>query len=420
LYIDAVRKLNLWLLLECIAFAMMTNVSCAQPLGFSIAGNKNKVEIPIEVYNNLIVVPITLNGTLPLKFILDTGVRTAILTQKSFSDLLNLAYTRKYTLLGPGGIKMVDAFVTNNVSLNMPGVTGKGHALLVLDQDYLELRNYLGTEVHGILGYELFSRFIVKVDYEAKMLTLYNPKAFKKRRKFETIPIQIEDTKPYATVSIVFNNGNSMEAKLLVDSGASHPLLLDPMSDPRIVVPPNVVSSIIGRGLGGEIKGKTGRVRSVKIGSYSIKNVFSNFPDPNSYSDSTSFKIFRNGTLGGGVLTRFTVIYNFPKEEIYFKKNSGYNEKYYFNLSGLTVRSTGQGGRLNEFEIADVRNGSAGDKAGLKRGDLIISVNRINASSLTLNEINARLSHKPGKKVRIEMQRDGKKIKTQVILSDEI
>src|SRR5688500_19579783 len=95
-----------------------------QPLGFVLADGKSKVQIPIEIYNNLIVVPVVLNDALPLKFIIDTGVRTAILTQKTFSDILNLPYSRKYTIAGPGGVKLVDAYITTNVSLELPGVTG--------------------------------------------------------------------------------------------------------------------------------------------------------------------------------------------------------------------------------------------------------------------------------------------------------
>ena len=135
--------------------------SQSQNLGFSLTDGKKKVQIPIEVHNNLIVVRVVLNDVIPLKFIIDTGVRTAILTQKSFSDILKLNYSRKYTIAGPGGEKLIDAYVANNVSLSLSGVSGKGHALLVLEEDYLELRNQLGTDVHGILGYELFSRFII-------------------------------------------------------------------------------------------------------------------------------------------------------------------------------------------------------------------------------------------------------------------
>src|SRR6187397_2842805 len=78
-----------------------------QNLGFQLASGKKKVRIPIEINNNLIVVPVVLNDALPLKFILDTGVRTTILTQKTFTDILHLSYARKYTISGPGGEKLV-------------------------------------------------------------------------------------------------------------------------------------------------------------------------------------------------------------------------------------------------------------------------------------------------------------------------
>ena len=65
---------------------------------------------------------------------------------------------------------------------------GHGHAMLVLAEDYLELRNYLGTDVHGILGYELlFLRFIVEINYDKRMMTLTLPERFKPKRKFQTI-----------------------------------------------------------------------------------------------------------------------------------------------------------------------------------------------------------------------------------------
>src|ERR1041384_5933907 len=109
------------------------NVPQNQNLGFSLADGKKKVRIPIEIFNNLVVVPVVLNDALPLKFILDTGVRTTILTQKTFTDILNLTYARKYTISGPGGEKLIEAYVTNNVSLELPGVLGRGHAMLVLE-----------------------------------------------------------------------------------------------------------------------------------------------------------------------------------------------------------------------------------------------------------------------------------------------
>lgn len=388
-----------------------------QTLGFSLADGRKRVEIPIEIHNNLVVVPVLLNGMLPLKFIVDTGVRTAILTEKTYTDILNLSYSRKYTIAGPGGENIIEAYVTNGVELQLPGVNGRGHALLVLQEDYLELRNNLGTDVHGVLGYELFSRFVVKVDYRQKTLTLMLPEKLKPGRKYECIPISIEDTKPYINIGLTQSNGEKKKMKFLVDSGASHSLLIEPKSDSTIDVPINSASCVVGRGLGGAIRGKTGRVKELEIGNYKMENVIANFPDPNSYMDTLKLgTTFRNGTLGGEILSRFTVIYNFSQEKIYLKKNADFKKGFYYNLSGLTVRA--KGNRLNTFEITDIRKFSSSDKAGLKIGDQIISVNGLSVTDLDLNQLNGYLNLRPGKKVLVSVKRNNELVSAKMVLEN--
>lgn len=401
-------------------FICLHGKGMAQVLGFSLPEGRSKVQFPIEIYNNLVVVPIVLNGQLPLKFILDTGVRTSILTEKAYSDILNLPYSRKYTIAGPGGEKTVDAYVTNNVSLDLPGVQGRGHAMLVLDQDYLELRNYLGTNVHGVLGYELFSRFIVQIDYGKKVLTLMLPDRFRERKKFQGLPITIEDTKPYITVGLKMNDTTSVSAKLLIDSGASHSLFLEDKSHEKITVPEKNLKSIIGRGLGGVITGRIARIKSVDLGKYTVSNVITNFPDPNSYLDTLklSRSVFRNGSIGGELLARFTVIFNFPGEKIYLKKNSSFRKEFYFNLSGLTLRA--KGSRLKDFEVSDVRENSSAQVADVRVGDKILAVNGIAAEELDLNNLNGFFNSKPGRRIVLQIERDGKKFKTDFRLEDAL
>lgn len=391
----------------------------AQVLGFALAEGQKKVQIPIQIHNNLIVVPVVLNDALPLRFVVDTGVRTAILTQKSFSDILQLPYSRKYSISGPGGEKMIDAYVTNNVSLRLPGLNGKGHALLVLEEDYLELRNYLGVDVHGILGYELFSRFIVQIDYSKKIMTLYAPDRFHPRKRFQSLPIRVEDTKPYVVAPLVMADNTALSAKLLIDTGASHGLMLDTQSDDRIVAPTKTVSSTIGRGLGGAISGKVGRIQALQLGNISIPNVLANFPDANSYMDTLkSTAVFRNGSIGGEVLTRFTVVFDYPREQIFVRKNGDFKKPFYFNLSGITVRAIG--GKLDVFEIIEVQSQSSGERAGIQLGDRIVAINNYDTKLLHLNNINAMLNSKPGKKVRLELLRNGQRIQKTILLRDAI
>lgn len=407
-------------ILACLLLCVAPHFLNAQTLGFSITGGKSRVQIPIEVQNNLIIVPVILNGQVPLKFILDTGVRTTILTEKTYSDILHLTYARKYLIAGPGGEKIIEAYITNNVTLDLPGVHGEGHTMLVLEKDYLELRNYLGTEVHGILGYEVFSRFIVQINYEKKMLVLQLPELFKAPRKFQELPMVVQDTKPYVYTEIEMTDSARLKTKLLMDTGASHGLILEPESDSIIKVPPQHISSIIGRGLGGIITGQIGRIKSLEIGKYKINSVLANFPDINSYNDTlkTSRNVFRNGAIGGEILSRFDVIFNFPADKVYFKKNAAFGKKFYFNLSGVTIKA--RGARLRKFEITDIRKGSSAEKADIKVGDVLLFINGIAVTSLDLNQVNGYLNSKPGRRISFDMERNGERIKRVFKLENQI
>jgi hypothetical protein len=399
--------------------AVIAPVLCKAQLGFSITGGKKRVVFPIEIWNNLVVIPVILNGQLPLKFILDTGVRTTILTDKTFSDILRLSYGRHYLVAGPGGEKLVEAYVTNNVMLDMPGVHGEGHAMLVLEKDYLELRNYLGADVQGILGYEVFSRFIVEVDYAAKRLILTLPEHFKAKKKYQQFKISVEDTKPYLQVPVTLNDQVRFNAKLLVDSGASHGLVLDPTSDSIITVPEKHVTSLIGRGIGGLITGQIARIKTLDLGKYKVNNVIVNFPDPNSYIDTLkSSDVFRHGSIGGEILSRFTVIFNFPGEKMYLKRNASYGRGFNFNMSGLTVKA--MGAKLRKYEVTDVRKDSAADKVGIKNGDEVISINGLMAEDLDLNNVNAQFNSRPGRMLKLELLRKGEKIVRKFRLESQI
>ena len=387
-------------------------------LGFTLPEGKTKVTIPIEIHNNLIVMPVVINGQLPMKFILDTGVRTAILTEKSYSDILGLPYSRQLTIMGPGEQHFITAYIANNVTIFIPpDVKGEGHALLVLEKDYLELRNFLGTEVHGVLGYELFSRFVVLIDYQNKFIELINPTVFKAKRKFQKLDISVEDTKPFLKTPVGLVK--KKELKLLVDTGASHGLMLDPESDADIHVPEKNIETVIGRALGGEITGRIGRVPSLDLGKYSFSNIITNYPDANSYMDTLKAStVPRNGSLGGEVLSRFTVIFNYSGNKIYLHKNSSFKNEFQNNLSGITVKA--KGSRLKAFEIIEVRTKSVAERADIQKGDLLVNLNGNAIETFNLNEINAIFNSKPGRKVTLIIDRAGEKIRKTITLEQEI
>lgn len=380
----------------------------AQTIGFTLKNNAKKVVIPFESYNNLIIVPVILNQALPLRFILDTGVQTTILTDRTFSDILNIQYNRKLTLLGADGDKGVDAYVAGNVSLELPGTKGEGQVMLVLEEDYLQLKNYLGEEVHGILGYEIFRRFTVEINYGAHTLTLYEPSSYKPRKSYTAIPITVESTKPYLTASITSHDNRTFQAKLMVDTGASHSLLLDASSHHAISLPETRVRCTLGRGLGGDINGYISRVKHISIGKFDFNKAISSFPDTANLGEN--FKATgRQGTLGAGVLRRFTVVIDYYNNKLYLKKNSQYKKRFEYNMSGIDLIATGRD--LRTFIVQEVRPDSPARNAGVQEGDVFKAVNGIDAKNLDLSQINHLFRSKEGRKVRLKIEREGKTIK---------
>ena len=71
-------------------------------------------------------------------------------------------------------------------------------------------------------------------------------------------------------------------------------------------------------------------------------------------------------------------------------------------------------------EITDVRKDSAADKADVKNGDELLSINGLPASEADLNTINGYFNTKPGKKIKLELLRNGKKLKKMITLVSQI
>ncbi|MCF6360492.1 MAG: aspartyl protease family protein [Cyclobacteriaceae bacterium] len=386
-------------------------------LGFVLPEGVHKLSVPFELNNNLIVIKVLLNNAIPLKFILDTGVRTTVLTEKTFTDLLNLTYSRKITIPGVGGEKSIDAYVTNNVTLEISDIIGRGHALIVLEKDLLQLKNYLGSSVHGVLGYELFSRFVIEINYSAKTVTFNNPDYYKVKRRFKSYDLSIIDTKPYLFANFTLKNFDVFKGKFMVDTGASHSFLIDATTDSNYYIPKPSIYSHLGRGLGGELFGYISRISEFSIPPYSFKEVITTFPDSLSY-ETNNAKSLRNGTIGGGMLSRFTVVFDYVHEKLYLKKNKSYKKPFEYNLSGLVVKATGM--KLDNYEIVEVRKGCSAERAGIKAGDEILIVNGHYTKGLRLDDVLGFINAKASKSVRMTVLRNGEKTKISFKLERQV
>jgi hypothetical protein len=393
--------------LAILSFIGILNCQAQQEIGFFIPTDAKRVEVPFENYNNLIVIKGVVNDRLPLSFIFDTGVHTSIITDKTLSDLMQVKYERMYTMSGIGEHKQFNVYLANGVSIDFPGLAGRSLNLLVLEEDYLLLRNYLGVPVHGIIGTDMLLNLVTTIDYENHKLIFQTPETFKPSRKAIGIPIVIHDNKPYLQLPITLLDGTRIDAKLLMDTGASHALLLELFAEPKIKIKDNFIKTILGRGLAGTIDGWIGRVNKVDIGNLAFNNVLTFFTDTNSYNKNYVLA-GRNGTIGGDLLGRFKVTIDYSHQMVYFERNQTFKHPFEYNMAGFDI--IGSGDLFDKIEVVNVIEKSPAFVTGLRVGDTIIQINGLYGKSLTVNEFNNILRSKPGRVIRLIVQRGKKKL----------
>jgi membrane-associated protease RseP (regulator of RpoE activity) len=371
-------------------------------IGFVMKSHKSKVTVPFTLINNLIVIPVTVNSKMTLKYILDTGANSPILTERIFGDIMGLRYDREIKISGPGIQDSIGAYVSNNVRLQItPEVYGTYLSMLVLEEDYIELKKNLGEDIFGILGYELFSRFVVKIDYDRLEVTFYNPRKFRKPFGYKTFDLNLENTKPYIK-SIVEQQDKTDTLKLMVDSGASHALLLDVEESKYLVRPDSTLETSLGHGLGGEIPGRIGRFSNYKVGHLSFDDVLVSIPDQGIYSNSIK-RGSRHGTVGGAMLKRMNPIIDYYNGKIYLRKSSYYKDPFRWDMSGLRISYLENPSRI---EITGITAKSPAEAAGLEVGDIINNIDGMNITNHKLSDIYGHLKRRENKKIKVLVERD--------------
>ncbi|GAA5035569.1 hypothetical protein GCM10011506_32260 [Marivirga lumbricoides] len=417
-----IKKFYLCTLLSALLFLSERYNALGQTrkFGFEIRDKNRKAVIPFDIHSNLIVVNVLFQGVIPLKFIVDTGVTNTVLIDKVYSDILDIVPDRKISLIGAAGGKEVEAYIVNSISINVFEIVGNNIPLLVLKEDYLKLQETLGVKIHGILGYDLFKNFIVKIDYASKVLSFYDPIQFNRSLKwYSQLNMEVENTKPYITIPVVLKDSFQLSAKLLIDTGASHSMMLHQNSNQNIHVPKKNIRDILGAGIAGTIEGHVGRVDNLSIGKYMLDDVICNFPDSGTYNDVIK-STGRVGTLGGGILKRFKLFFDYQNEKLYYKRSKNFKEPFEYDKSGLTIVAKGEIFLEPYYEIEEVRKGTPAYEAGIRAKDILLSLNNTKSKNLDLDMINNTLSKKAGKKIKIKVKRNDEVIETEFYLEEFI
>ena len=151
-----------------------------------------------------------------------------------------------------------------------------------------------------------------------------------------------------------------------------------------------------------------GRLTDFQIGRYEIRGPLAAFvhAGANSILDNN-----RAGVIGGGILRRFTVIFDYAHQQLILDPNTHFEDYEQEDKSGIAVIAKGPG--LLTFEVASVQPGTPGAEAGVLKGDVIAGIDDEPAADLTLASIRA-LFRQVGHKYKLLIQRNGQSVQVTV------
>ena len=298
-----------------------------------------------------------------LNFILDTG-SGGISLDSLTADYFHLKpVPSDRTIRGIAGIRQV-GFLYNE-KLHFPNLTIDSLNFHVNDYDILT--SVYGEKIDGIIGYSVLSRYIVKVNYDSLQVEFWTRGAIRYPRGghvlkpfINTLPVQVARVR----------DAEEITTRFLYDMGAGLCLLLtrDFVTDSALLYKKRKFYTKEAEGLGGKIDMQTTVIREMKLGPYRFKNVpvyiFADDYNVTSYP-------YLGGIIGNDLLRRFNVILNYEKREIYIAPNSHFNEAFDYAYSGIELYLVE--GRI---VVGDVAKGSPADLAGIKEGDIVVSVNK--------------------------------------------
>lgn len=391
--------------------------ACAQQI-FSISGKQNKTVVPFKFVRNMLVIQLKINNRGPYNFILDTGCGFMMITDPLLIDSINVKYKKKLKIIGLGEGEDLDAWMVAALKVKIAGVEAESASAAILTKDVLELSAFAGIPIHGLIGYDFFNSFPVKINFADSSITVFSAQKSPSLRKGTKVGLQIEEKKPYLLANVNFAQGSPAPLKLLVDLGAGHSLSLESGWNNNGSMPEKYITAAnLGVGLSGPVNGYMSRVEMMEIGSYKFKQVITAFPDSCSVMGKL-FAIKRNGSIGIDLLKRFVVLFDYQQGYICLKPNCNFKEPFEHDMSGMEYYAAGEG--LRRIIVCRVEPGSAADQLGIEKNDELLAINFKEVSRMSLQEIDEILRSKNDRTILLEVLRGNQSAKLLLTLKRRI
>ena len=309
------------------------------------AGNRS-ADIPFRLTGNLIFLDVAI-GDAKQPWILDSGASMSIIDEQVAVDL---GLQPQGTIKGYGFGANFDLQFVTLPGFRLPGVTFD-------KQKIFAFRNFTGTfqetPCFGILGFDFLSRFVVKIDFSARCMSLYHPADF----TYHGNGVVIEAPLKNGVFTLPVTVDNIYTGSWTLDLGSFNTSFHYPFAKANNLSQKKGVYHL-SRGLGGEYLEKTIQFDSLTIGTIVLEKPLISVPDAKGPGATATAELI--GNIGNTTLRHFTVYLNYAAQQLILEKGADFHTRFPRDNSGLQIARTDQGHPC----IVYVSPGSPGETAG--------------------------------------------------------
>lgn len=294
-------------LFQLLFFVTWCATSTARPkAGFSMPDSLPEVTFRYQRARDLILLPVTINDTIQLNLILDTGCRNLVLFGKRFNKLFDLHPDKKVQFSGLGVGKPVVGRLSLGNKVSIDAVIGENIPVVIVPNQNL-FGSY--TNADGVIGYDIFIKFEVELNLARQIITFRPATTAELSSDYKKISIRVDDSRPIIRSTVFFRGKEGQSCDLMLDTGSSLGLLLKTSDLEKY--PTESRSRVLGRGINGNIEGTHAIAEKLLLEHLEIKTI----------SAGIIYSPWHNyASVGMQVMKDYSIVLNYCKAYAGFKK----------------------------------------------------------------------------------------------------
>jgi hypothetical protein len=291
---------------------------CATHLAL-MAMRAPKVEVasglPVELdyregVGGLVLLSGRVNDKADLWFILDTGAPVSVLIDGRRTQALGFDTREARPLGDPDDPAVPVGVVQGDLRLAFGPVTLSELTAVVIPEHRMPCRErFDALDFAGVVGADLFRRFVVEIDPASRRLRLHDPASWRAPAGAASVPLTFRAGHPFIPSRVTLPSGQAFDHELHFDIGLSRALTLVAGSHPALVMPlegERKVSCLVS----GTQEERVGKPVTVSVGGVALP-----VPAP-IYSDGSRIRLQRSGSAGLALFGGRRVAIDYPGKRL--------------------------------------------------------------------------------------------------------